>query len=272
MTNVEDEINADGVINHQLSTISNQQNLSVDVTDSRGTDAKIKEEIPKSTQIMSLSETSPHHNLRPKRSLRHVHALKQQAKRRKRNTSIAAAAASSGATSSSNISNSPDPSTITIQRTMSRKTSIGKDNGDIEIHFKPDNSRWTAENCSVKDVLQSIPGFSMSKIRNKKGSNKKLSLAAAIQQAHEGVVDLESPESLLTQVNMRSLLNKNTFLKLPPQYQYKLVQLLPQIDLAVDGEANYARLSQSALNNEFLTKACHEWKERLLRGDFTSES
>ena len=81
----------------------------------------------------------------------------------------------------------------------------------------------------------------MSKIRNKKGSNKKLSLAAAIQQSHEGVVDLESPESLLTQVNMRSLLNKNTFLKLPPQYQYKLVQLLPQIDLAVDGEANYAR-------------------------------
>lgn len=114
---------------------------------------------------------------------------------------------------------------------------------DIEIHFKPDISRWSNEDgsCTVKDVLQSIPGFSMSKIRNKKGSNKKLSLAAAIQQAHEGVVDLESPESLLTQVNMRSLLNKNTFLKLPPQYQYKLVQLLPQIDLAVDGEANYVR-------------------------------
>ena len=32
------------------------------------------------------------------------------------------------------------------------------------------------------------------------------------------------------------------------------------------------RLVQSALNNEFLTKACHEWKERLLRGDFTAES
>ena len=32
------------------------------------------------------------------------------------------------------------------------------------------------------------------------------------------------------------------------------------------------RLSQSALNNEFLTKACHEWKERLVGGDFTPES
>ena len=32
------------------------------------------------------------------------------------------------------------------------------------------------------------------------------------------------------------------------------------------------RLAQSALNNEFLTKACHEWKERLVGGDFTPES
>lgn len=41
-----------------------------------------------------------HHNLRPKRthSLRHVHALKQQAKRRKRNTSIAAGGMSTGST------------------------------------------------------------------------------------------------------------------------------------------------------------------------------
>ena len=31
------------------------------------------------------------------------------------------------------------------------------------------------------------------------------------------------------------------------------------------------RLSQSALNNEFLTKACHEWKERLVGGDVEVE-
>ena len=84
---------------------------------------------------------------------------------------------------------------------------------DIEINFKPESSRWNDESCTVKDVLQSIPGFSSSKIRNKKGSNKKLSLAAAIQLAHDGFVDLESPESILSQVNMRSLLNKSTFMK-----------------------------------------------------------
>ena len=112
---------------------------------------------------------------------------------------------------------------------------------DIEIHFKPEINRWNEGSCTVKDVLQSIPGFSLSKIRNKKGSNKKLSLAAAIQLAHDGAVDLESPESILSQVNMRSLLNKNTFLKLPPEYQHKLVQLLPQVDRTLDNEANCVR-------------------------------
>ena len=63
MTNVEDEINADGVTNHQLSTIANQQNLSVDVTDSRGTDAKIKEENPKSTQNHSLINPFPEYKV-----------------------------------------------------------------------------------------------------------------------------------------------------------------------------------------------------------------
>jgi hypothetical protein len=112
---------------------------------------------------------------------------------------------------------------------------------DIEISFKAESSRWNDEMCTVKDVLQSIPGFSSSKIRNKKGSNKKLSLAGAIQLAHDGVVDLESPESILSQVNMRSLLNKSTFLKLPAEYQYKLVQLLPQVDRTIDGENSCVR-------------------------------
>ena len=112
---------------------------------------------------------------------------------------------------------------------------------DIEISFQAESSRWNDEMCTVKDVLQSIPGFSSSKIRNKKGSNKKLSLAGAIQLAHDGVVDLESPESILSQVNMRSLLNKSTFLKLPAEYQYKLVQLLPQVDRTIDGENSCVR-------------------------------
>ena len=43
-------------------------------------DAKLAEELSKNPS------PTPTHNLRPKRTLRHVQALKQQAKRRKRNT------------------------------------------------------------------------------------------------------------------------------------------------------------------------------------------
>ena len=104
----------------------------------------------------------------------------------------------------------------------------------------------------------------MSKLRKK--MPKKTSISTAIQFAHDGSIDLETPDSILSQVNLRSLLNKSTFLKLPPEYQYKLSLLLPQVD------KSGGKLNHSSLNNEFFAKATQEWKERLLRGDFTPES
>ena len=136
MANVEDEIEIDGAedTNRYVNAISGNQIMPVesiikggsDTTDSKEKD-EIKEEAPLVSQ--SASENSRYHNLRPKRSLRHVHALKQQAKRRKRNTCIAATATGSGTSNSQTISNAPDSSTISIQRTVARKPSIGKDNG-----------------------------------------------------------------------------------------------------------------------------------------------
>lgn len=177
----------------------------------------------------------------------------------------------------------------------------------MEIHYVPGGGHRTvigAEGGSklktMKEVLQSIAGFPISKMRSyRKGSTKKLSASAAIQLAYEGIVDMESPESILGQVNLRSLLNRATFTKLPPEYQYKLAQLLPQVDRAFDVKTRHFkyvlmqikdepydddsnlfrfcftrlfRVIHSALNNEFFAKACQEWKERLLRGDFTLES
>ena len=141
MTNVEDEIEADGAnnYNNKCSDMSiNKQNLTEqglvnagpDSVDGKEKHAIVKEDIPLQViRTESASENSRHHNLRPKRTLRHVHALKQQAKRRKRNTSIAAAAASGGTSISQTVSNTPDPATISIQRTVARKSSIGRDNG-----------------------------------------------------------------------------------------------------------------------------------------------
>ena len=42
---------------------------------------------------------------------------------------------------------------------------------------------------------------------------------------------METSDSVVGQVpNLRTLLNKATFQKLPPEYQYKLSRLMPQVD------------------------------------------
>ena len=179
--------------------------------------------------------------------MRTVQALKQQAKRRKRNTNLA----SSGTSGPQRVSSA------------SRKSTFDS-NGDIEIHYKPSPSLSDRPMFTMKEVLSSISGFSMTKLKRK--MPKKLSLASAVQMAKDGSVDIETPDSILTQVNIRHLLNKNSFLKLPPEYQYKLMGLLPEVD-RVNG-----KLRHSSLNNEFYTKASQEWKERLGQGDFLQEN
>lgn len=123
---------------------------------------------------------------------------------------------------------------------------------------------------TMREVLASIPGFS---VKPRRRTNKKLSTAAQIEQTREGCIDLETPDSILVSFNLRDLLNKDTFSALPPLYQYKLVQLLPSVDRPViDNETETIRLNSSSLTNEFFTRACLEWKERLADGEFTPEN
>ncbi|XP_060844425.1 polycomb protein Asx [Rhopalosiphum padi] len=173
------------------------------------------------------------------------HALRQQAKRRRKNTTIAAG----------NVA--PIPRIIL-----------------------PSNQINTIEDESTRvptmlEVLSSIPGFSLVKPRKRPGS-KRLSAAAQLQQAKaEGCVDLETPDSVLAQVNLRSLLNKQTFSMLPRLYQHKLVQLLPHVDRESlsDTQSDFRPLlNSSVLNNEFFAQACLEWTDRLSEGEFTPEN
>ena len=197
----------------------------------------------------TASEKSRRHNLRPQRTNKHLHALKQQAKRRKKNTSVAAGVA-------------------LPQKTTSRRSTLTT--GEIEIPFQPYQEELDKNPQTMKEVLTSIPGFQHRKLKMNKNI-KKLSCSQMIQQTKEGNVNIESPESILGQVNLRTLLNKGTFCRLPPLYQFKLMQLLPQTELIYD-DAKGLRLNSSAFNNEFFAKASHEWRERLLRGDFTPEA
>lgn len=140
-----------------------------------------------------------------------------------------------------------------------------------------ENREWTAASCmsysesstskpsTMREVLASIPGFSL---KPRKRSGKKLSTAAQLQQTREGSIDLESPDSILVNTNIRQLLNKHTFSLLPPLYQYKLGQLLPSVErLSPSG-----RLNPSSLNNEFFSRACLEWQNCLSGGEFTPEN
>ncbi|KAK7129086.1 hypothetical protein R3I94_017335 [Phoxinus phoxinus] len=83
-------------------------------------------------------------------------------------------------------------------------------------------------------------------------------------------VDFETPGSILVNTNIRALINTRTFAAFPPPSQQQLLQLLPEVDRQV-GPDGLARLSSSALNNEFFTHASQSWKERLAEGEFTHE-
>ncbi|XP_061542600.1 putative Polycomb group protein ASXL1 [Phycodurus eques] len=83
-------------------------------------------------------------------------------------------------------------------------------------------------------------------------------------------VDFETPGSILVNTNIRALINVRTFTAFPAQSQQQLLQLLPEVDRQI-GPDGMARLSNSALNNEFFTHASQSWKERLAEGEFTHE-
>lgn len=70
--------------------------------------------------------------------------------------------------------------------------------------------------------------------RPRKRNNRILTATEQLEQTKkERFVDLDRPGSILNQVNIRTILNKSTFELLPAQYQYKLLQLLPDVDTVI---------------------------------------
>ncbi|KAK7590220.1 hypothetical protein V9T40_001833 [Parthenolecanium corni] len=170
------------------------------------------------------------------------HALLQQAKRRKKNTKIAAGT-----------------SPLVPPHFSQTSQSTAGEESDYRIRVP-----------TVIELLLAIPGLNM----KRKRSNKKLSTAAQLEQTKEGCIDLETPDSILVQTNLRDLLNEQAFSSLPQLYQQKLIQLLPSVDrILVNAPAeSIYKLSHSGLNNEFFKSACSEWRDRLSDGEFTPEN
>ncbi|XP_028293575.1 putative Polycomb group protein ASXL2 isoform X1 [Gouania willdenowi] len=104
----------------------------------------------------------------------------------------------------------------------------------------------------------------------RKVSHRSSRLSAGQIKRTKCTIDVETPDSILVNTNLRALINKHTFSVLPPECQQRLLQLLPEVDrqACLDG---LLKVTSSALNNEFFTSAAQSWKERLAEGEFTPE-
>ena len=85
-----------------------------------------------------------------------------------------------------------------------------------------------AKESSGGRQLKYRDGMSLS--GNSRKRSRRTSAATKISQCREICVDLETPDSILVHTNLRDLINKHTFARLPPLYQYQLIQLLPEVD------------------------------------------
>ena len=85
---------------------------------------------------------------------------------------------------------------------------------------------------------------------------------------------MTASDSILTQINLKSVFNVETFSSLPLYYQYKLIKLLPKCDQELTPQG-WLNLSPTALTNEYFTKAHRYWakqlKESKLNSDFVQK-
>ncbi|XP_041109356.1 putative Polycomb group protein ASXL2 isoform X2 [Polyodon spathula] len=127
----------------------------------------------------------------------------------------------------------------------------------------PQNSTSSSSSSVKTDLSSSAAG--------KKTSQRSDRLnARQLKRSKCAEIDVETPDSILVNTNLRALINKHTFCVLPPECQHCLLSLLPEVDRQVSADG-LMKLSSSALNNEFFTSAAQSWKERLSEGEFTPE-
>ncbi|XP_020776190.1 putative Polycomb group protein ASXL2 isoform X2 [Boleophthalmus pectinirostris] len=125
---------------------------------------------------------------------------------------------------------------------------------------------------TIKDITMADNISTKADLRHSVGARKvsQRRLSAGQIKRTKCNIDVETPDSILVNTNLRALINKHTFSVLPPDCQQRLLRLLPEVDrqACMDG---LLKVTSSALNNEFFTSAAQSWKERLAEGEFTPE-
>ncbi|XP_023682321.2 putative Polycomb group protein ASXL2 isoform X1 [Paramormyrops kingsleyae] len=132
----------------------------------------------------------------------------------------------------------------------------------------PHNSSSSSPSSSSSSSVKMDPCPSA---RTRKMSQRSDRLSARqLKSGKCAEIDVETPDSILVNTNLRALINKHTLSLLPPEGQQRLLVLLPEVDRQASSDGSL-KLSSSALNNEFFTSAAQSWKERLAEGEFTPE-
>ncbi|ESP01267.1 hypothetical protein LOTGIDRAFT_157441 [Lottia gigantea] len=151
--------------------------------------------------------------------------------------------------------------------TSSTSTNNKTTNNDSNTPVIPPVRIQTTPPKTLQEKLAATPGFSM---KPRRRGNKRKSFNAQLADTKEGAIDL-TPDSFLVNINLKSIIDSNTFCRLPTEYQQNLISLLPECD-KLNGAESSLRMSSTALNNEFFAKACQEWRERLSEAEFTPEN
>lgn len=235
-----------------------------------------------STISSSPAKVSQTHS---KRAIKH--ALKQQQKRRRKNTEIAARGTTTGLIPRIIMkpllpppppAPCPQPATAGVAdaspsckpaQTSLTSSAFTRSQLSLTISSTSSSTRTPSQREHVKLYSSTLAAKTRKRSLRKLSSN---SGPVEMQYPRSGSIDMETPQSILVNTNLRELLSKQALASLPPACQHRLVQLLPEVDRAV-GADNAPRLSSSAaLNNEFFAKACQQWRARLAQGEFVPEN
>ncbi|KAI2807956.1 putative Polycomb group protein asxl2 [Blomia tropicalis] len=109
------------------------------------------------------------------------------------------------------------------------------------------------------------------RVRGRKGKNKVTRSMQIQEMRNNKKIDLNTPESILTTINLSTIINRKNFDRLPSYYQYRLTQLLPKCDQIMLPN-DIVSPSDTALNNEFFSRALASYSYRLCEGRLTNES
>ncbi|XP_032877314.1 putative Polycomb group protein ASXL2 isoform X3 [Amblyraja radiata] len=160
--------------------------------------------------------------------------------------------------------------TVSSNPRLLLKSVKATDQGGPKIGWEMKQSDGRSQNSTCSSSASGKMDQTLSGLGRKPSQRSERLNARQLKRTKAMDIDVETPDSILVNTNLRALINKHTFSVFPGEFQQRLLLLLPEVDRQM-GTDGFMRLSTSALNNEFFTSAAQGWKERLSEGEFTPE-